>query len=113
MSVENIDASIHDSLSQLSVSPFLGDKVDEKEFDSDSSEPRVSPENFKNEVKDAKTLKKRFKMDRKKYGLSDVKTLKAAFELIDVLIGLYRLDDTDHLLKDLVPVCKEVGEKST
>jgi len=41
---------------------------------------------------------------REEFGLSDERTLSKVFDLLDVWIGLYRLDETDALLKVCVDV---------
>ena len=42
-------------------------------------------------------------------GLKDPKSLEVVFELFSIWIGLYRLNKTDQLLQEVLPICEELG----
>ena len=39
-------------------------------------------------------------------GLKDPKSLEVVFELFSIWIGLYRLNKTDQLLQEVLPICE-------
>jgi len=68
-------------------------------------------EAFEEKIRNKKerSLEIKFERLRKERGLEHLETISAAFDLLDVWIGNYKLDRTNELLEELVPICREKG----
>jgi hypothetical protein len=63
------------------------------------------------EVKRADLLTQKLERAKKKYGAGHDKVIKTALKLVHSLIPLYRLNDTEAVLDEIMPYCKEKGGK--
>ncbi len=63
------------------------------------------------EVKRSDSLTQRLEQAKKKYGAGHDKVIKIALKLVHSLIPLYRLNDTEAVLDEIMPYCKEKGGK--
>eukprot|EP01083_Nonionella_stella_P283445 964803_1 len=63
------------------------------------------PELYETQIEAEVQAQSQFNTLRAEHGLADERTLKVAFVLLDLWIGLYKLDLTNNLLEDLVPAC--------
>ena len=71
--------------------------------DSGSEDVVSDPEEV---VEQEERFEQRFRVHKRKEGLKSDRTLKAAFKLMDCLIGQYKLNRTDEILRELAPACK-------
>eukprot|EP00668_Euglena_longa_P038688 GGOE01049744.1.p1 GENE.GGOE01049744.1~~GGOE01049744.1.p1 ORF type:complete len:396 (-),score=155.40 GGOE01049744.1:283-1470(-) len=67
------------------------------------------PELVELQLQQEKALEAQVEELRRGPGLQDPKSLDVVFSLFDVWIGLYRLNKTDTLLQEVLPICEQVG----
>eukprot|EP00906_Rhabdomonas_costata_P004523 RCo006670 len=70
---------------------------------------RVPEESIEDQYQEEIQLEAEVAKLRAELGLEDPKTLEKVFELFSNWIALYRLNKTDALLQEVVPVCKKLG----
>ena len=71
--------------------------------DDDDDGAKSDPEEV---IAQEERLEQRFRVLKRKEGIDSERTLKAAFKLMDCLIGQYKLNRTDDVLREVAPACK-------
>lgn len=97
--MDELQDTIEGSKEDDSCSSSGDERKDEKGDDSDVEE----------EIKKADLLTNKLKRVKVKYGPGHDKVISCALKLVHSLIPLYRLNDTEALLDEIMPFCKQKG----